>query len=307
MQPLVTVIVPVYNRADIVTRTLDSIYAQTARPLSLILVDNNSTDDSLQVIKEWRESHNTEDFSITVLSETKPGACAARNKGLAHTTTPYVMFFDSDDIMLPNHIESIISVFRSDPDIDIAGNDILHCFLSGKKRIFKFDTTLYSHIFHASFATPRFAARTSIIRQVGGWDEDIRGWNDYELGVRIHTKAHPRMVKLSLPPSTISYQQEESLTGTDFSSRPAVWEMALDRCTAHLSDGKHKHEVRYIELRRVILAAHYRREGSPESKRLFGEAMSREKNPLRRLFYRLAYHYTAAGGRGIAIPARWLL
>ena len=50
----ITVVVPVYNREHLVTRTLDSIAAQDVRPLSLIMVDNNSTDHSLDVVRMWR-------------------------------------------------------------------------------------------------------------------------------------------------------------------------------------------------------------------------------------------------------------
>ncbi|MCM1517297.1 MAG: glycosyltransferase family 2 protein [Pseudoflavonifractor sp.] len=307
MQPLITIIIPVHNRAHIVTRTLDSVYAQTARPLSLILVDNNSTDGSLEVLNRWADTHSSYDFSVTILSEEKPGASAARNRGLRDTITPYVMFFDSDDVMLPGHVRTILDTFHANPEADVVGNDIIHHSLSGKSRTLTFGTSLYSHIFHSSFATQRYAARTSVIRQAGEWDETLRGWDDLELGIRIHLKASPRTIKIKTAPTVETFHQVESLSGTEFASRPHEWETALDRCTVHLSDGLHTRELRYIELRRVILAAHYRREGSPESARLLGEVMSREKNRLRRIFYRIAYYYTAAGGRGIAIPARWVL
>ena len=53
----ITVVVPVYNREHLVTRALDSIAAQDLRPLSLIVVDNNSTDHSLETVRRWAENH----------------------------------------------------------------------------------------------------------------------------------------------------------------------------------------------------------------------------------------------------------
>ena len=73
-RPDISIIVPVFNRSTIVTDTLDSIAAQTERPLALIIVDNNSTDDSLAVVTQWAVRHESPDFSVTVLSETTPGA-----------------------------------------------------------------------------------------------------------------------------------------------------------------------------------------------------------------------------------------
>lgn len=92
-QALISIIIPVFNRAGIVGRTLDSIAAQTLRPLNIILVDNNSSDNTLEVLTQWGKDNSTDDFKITILQEKKPGAAAARNCGLKIVKTPYVMFF----------------------------------------------------------------------------------------------------------------------------------------------------------------------------------------------------------------------
>ena len=73
-----SIIIPVYNREKIVSATLNCVAAQTFRPLNLILVDNNSSDGTLQVLLDFKEAHQTPDFSITVLQESTPGACAAQ-------------------------------------------------------------------------------------------------------------------------------------------------------------------------------------------------------------------------------------
>lgn len=306
MQPQITIVVPVYNRAHIVTRTLDSIQAQTFRPLSLILVDNNSTDKTFEVLSQWANAHRTPDFGITVLQESTPGAAAARNRGLDAVTTPYTMFFDSDDTMEPAHVEKVMEAFNNHPEADIVGYDIRYHLLNGTNKRLLFDKKLYSNIFHATFATQRYTARTDLFRAVGKWDETMDGWNDYELGMRLLLLANPNIIKISTI-TVDTFQQKNSITGTDFSSRTDYWERALDRCAETLAATGHKRELRYIELRRVILAALYRRERSPHASRLLGEVMAREKSAWRRLFYRMAFRYTAAGGRGISIPAKFLL
>ena len=77
-----SIVIPIYNRAGIVCQTLDSIKAQTYRPIHLILVDNNSSDNGLDVAQKWKNENESSDFKITIATQTIPGAAAARNKGV---------------------------------------------------------------------------------------------------------------------------------------------------------------------------------------------------------------------------------
>ena len=88
----ITIIIPVYNRAGIVGPTLDAVAAQTWRPLNVILVDNASTDNTLQVLNQWKKSVERPDFKVEVIEERTPGASAARNAGLRRATTRWTMF-----------------------------------------------------------------------------------------------------------------------------------------------------------------------------------------------------------------------
>ena len=96
---LVSIVIPVYNRAEMVKATLESVRRQTHRPLHLVLVDNNSSDDSLQVLQDFKEKNETPDFKIDVLEEKKQGASIARNTGATVARADWLMFFDSDDTM----------------------------------------------------------------------------------------------------------------------------------------------------------------------------------------------------------------
>ncbi|MDE6693286.1 MAG: glycosyltransferase family 2 protein, partial [Muribaculaceae bacterium] len=90
-----SVIIPVYNRENVVVRTLDSVKAQSYRPIKLILVDNDSADGSLFTLLHWASMNKSDDFVIEVASESTRGAAAARNAGLRLANTPWGMFFDS--------------------------------------------------------------------------------------------------------------------------------------------------------------------------------------------------------------------
>lgn len=303
-----SIIIPVYNRAEVVKATLDSVAKQSLRPLDVILVDNNSTDNTLNVLNEWKNKVETNDFHVTILSESKPGATAARNKGLKVAKTPYTMFFDSDDLMSHNHAQRAIDELTANPDIDIVGWDVDVMTLSEEKTAYRFcdKNILYNHLFHASFATQRFAARTSIFKEVGEWNESLPAWNDYELGVRI-LLANPKIKRLSGKATVTVVLQKESITGTKFSSKPQCWEMALDVIDKALDNSEYQKMKKYIDVRRVILAGFYQREGAfNDAQRLLGEVLSRS-GLYRRMIMRLFFNIISHGGRGIALLARPML
>lgn len=304
----ITVVVPVYNRADIVTRTLDSIASQWLRPLHLVVVDNGSTDETLGVVTNWRETHISSDFFVTILQESKPGACAARNSGLRIVSTPYVMFFDSDDVMESNHVGEVVAAIESNKDVDIVQWGTTRHGLDGKvyRKQCRRGDHLFNHLFHATLATQCWCARTELVRRVGAWDETLMGWNDYELGVRLLLAAK-KVVKMPNSWNVHVYLQENSITGTNYVSGKEKWEESLKKCESVLRQSGRADAIKYIETRRCILAGLYSREQrEDESERLLGEVLSREPKRLRRMFYRFVRGYVAHGGRGVSILAKLL-
>ena len=103
----IDIIVPVYNRAKIVQPTLQAIAAQSFKDYRLVLVDNNSTDDTLQVLEAFKQEHS--DIDVTIVQCATPGAAAARNAGFRASGSEWVMFFDSDDLMDTDLVESYMS------------------------------------------------------------------------------------------------------------------------------------------------------------------------------------------------------
>lgn len=304
----ISVVVPVYNRAEVVKPTLDSIANQSLRPLDVVLVDNNSADNTFEVLNEWKLKVEADDFRVIVLRESKPGAAAARNRGLKEVKTPYTMFFDSDDIMDSGHIKRAVEAFNANPDVDVVGWDVNVKTLSGKDSRYRFcdRDILYNHLFHATFATQRFVARTQLFREAGGWNETLLGWDDYEFGTRI-LLARPSIKKIDRRPSVTVMLQAQSITGTDFSSRPHEWEAALNATEQALLAANRHDMVKYVDVRRVILAGFYYKEDAiQDATRLLCEVQSRS-GWYRRCVMRLFYNIIGHGGRGIALLARPLL
>lgn len=100
---MISVIVPVYNSELFVERCINSILAQTYSNFELILVDDGSTDHSLDVLKEYERR----DPRITVIEQENSGPGLARNTGIEHATGDYIVFVDSDDIVKPDYFEKL--------------------------------------------------------------------------------------------------------------------------------------------------------------------------------------------------------
>lgn len=107
-KPSISIIIPVFNREKLLPETLDSIIAQSFTDWECILVDDSSTDDSYVVMKQYEEKDSR--FRIFKRPvNLKKGANACRNYGFLQTSGKYIKWFDSDDIMLPNHLEIAVT------------------------------------------------------------------------------------------------------------------------------------------------------------------------------------------------------
>lgn len=306
-QEILTIVIPVYNRAAIVERTLDSVAAQTYRPLRLIIVDNNSTDASLSVVREWADAHRSDDFSIEVLSEPRGGAAWARQRGVDAVTTPWILHFDSDDTMRPKHIERVVEGIKGNPNADIVGWDVLTHRCDGSTKIERFHpkAAMVNHLFHSSLSSLRYAVRTDLLNHVGGWETDMRGWDDYVLGVKLLLR-NPVVAKLGDEITVDVYTQDISVSGTSFSEKSGEWEAALDRCQQVILQSGKLEYLRWITARRAILAGHYTAEGNPLGIRELEKASIGLK-PYSRWALRRIHNHVAHRRRGTAWLCRILL
>ncbi len=111
VRPRVSVVVPVFNGAAHVSDAIESVLAQTAGDLELIVVDDGSTDDTAAVIA----GHADRDLRIVPLARPHRGLSAARNAGLAVARADLVAFLDADDVWLPRKLEAQIAWLTAHP------------------------------------------------------------------------------------------------------------------------------------------------------------------------------------------------
>ena len=116
---LVSVIIPAFNRADLIAETLDSIWNQTWRPIEVLIMDDGSTDDTAGAVERWRRDHSSDpSFLLHYRKLEHRGAPAARNDGLLQSQGEFIQFLDSDDVLHPDKLTLQGNVLQSDPKLD---------------------------------------------------------------------------------------------------------------------------------------------------------------------------------------------
>ena len=117
MSSLISVILPVYNREAFVAEAVQSILRQTYRNFELIIIDDGSSDSSLEVVR------NINDSRIKILKNDKNlGVSASRNRGIQEAKGEFIAFMDSDDISAPERFWKQLKLLKNKPEIDICGS-----------------------------------------------------------------------------------------------------------------------------------------------------------------------------------------
>jgi glycosyltransferase involved in cell wall biosynthesis len=110
-KPFFSVIMPVYNRADLVKDSIASVLSQRFDDFELICIDDGSTDNTLLVLKEIAKK----DKRIKLISHQNRGRCAARNEGINAAYGEWIAFLDSDDFYLENHLSIMYQLIQKFP------------------------------------------------------------------------------------------------------------------------------------------------------------------------------------------------
>lgn len=285
-----SIVIPVRDRASLVRATLDSIEAQTCRDFRVILVDNASTDDTLAVLRRWASATT---LDVTVLQEPRPGCGYARNKGLEGVDTRWIMPFDSDDVMPPDHVQSFYEALKKCPKAQVVGWDRMIVDPEGNKiRMARWHSSSirYRTLFHGMMSTQAFATHTSIIKEVGGWDVRLTFMDDRYLSLLI-LNHRPVIVKATGKPVRQYHNPSHSLTGGTYTDRHDSLTHALDVLEA--PEGA-------LDVLRGIIAGKYRSEGSTQ---LAIDLSQKLTTPLGRVAFWLQGH----GCRGVARILRPLI
>jgi len=194
-KPLVSVLIPCHNSAPYIAETLDSVIAQTYTNWECIVVDDHSTDNSMEIVEKYCQQHPDK---IKLYTNPRKGACAARNFAFEKSKGYYIQYLDADDIINPDKLKNQTELLQKSPHhVAVCNtwhfyNTIEEAHNTDKDFIFSTDDpagflinlwggagkTHYTALH--SWLTPRH-----LIKQSGSWDEELLKDQDGEFFARV--------------------------------------------------------------------------------------------------------------------------
>lgn len=186
--PTISVIIPAYNAEKTIQETIESVLNQTFPDLELIIINDGSTDGTLEVISSIKDSR------IQVLSFPNSGAQKSRNRGIEQAVGEYLSFIDADDLWTPDKLERQLKALQDNPEAGVAYSWTDYIDESGEPlpggQHFKYTHHVYERLllgdFIGSGSNPLI--RQEAFSQVGNFDESLLGGQDWEMWIRLASK-----------------------------------------------------------------------------------------------------------------------
>jgi len=190
----IAAIIPLYNGARFIKAALESVFAQTRKPDEIIVVDDGSTDDGPAIVKAMQQDHP----QIVLLTQSNGGQGAARNAGVAQAKSDLIAFLDQDDVWYPHHLAELerallapsplptAYAYSNLDQVDIEGRMFCHRCLDMLPPRESRRPTLMDYLSRDLMILPGASLiRKSVIEEIGGFDERLRGYEDDDLFLRI--------------------------------------------------------------------------------------------------------------------------
>ena len=186
--PLVSVVVPCYNHEKYVKKTIESIINQTYKNIELIVIDDGSKDNSVQVIQEMADKHG-----FTFVHRPNKGLSATLNEGIRLSKGKYFCAIASDDILMLEKIEKQVTFMEANPEYGMCYGKIVYFedtiektseYPNSNKEGWVFDDLLNYGCF---IPAPSTFIKKEVFKSVGGYDESL--WiEDWDMWLRISKK-----------------------------------------------------------------------------------------------------------------------
>lgn len=196
-KPVVSVIVPTFNRAWIVKNAIDSILSQDFHFFEIIIVDDGSSDNTSELLAAYHRD------DIRIIRQTNLGVSAARNRGVAASIGQYIAFLDSDDMWMPNKLSVQLEFFRTHPKARICQTEEIWIRngirVNPKKRHKKPCGMIFEPSLDLCLVSPSAVMmKRSLFKEMDGFDESLRVCEDYDLWLRISCKYPVYLIDIPL-------------------------------------------------------------------------------------------------------------
>ena len=181
-----SIIIPTFNRCELLYRALNSVFKQTYSDYEVIVIDDGSTDDTVEMLQK--------NFTqLRYFYQSNKGVSAARNKGLALAHGRWIAFLDSDDEWLPQKLEKQISLLKAKPDYKICHTEEIWVRngirVNQMKKHRKTGGWIFPHCLPLCAMSPSsILIHRSVFDSIGNFDTSLPACEDYDLWLRITAK-----------------------------------------------------------------------------------------------------------------------
>ncbi|MDQ2833206.1 MAG: glycosyltransferase family 2 protein [Acidobacteriota bacterium] len=188
--PRVDIIIPAYNAAKYLPTAIESVVSQTFEDWRILLVDDGSTDNTVEVVAPYIESLGAR---IKYVKQSNRGLPAARNMAIRHSSAEFLALLDADDVWLPSRLYESMRCFEDRPQVGLAYGRISRIDQAGRL----LDTwggnnawaagkiARYIYMLKVQLPCPTMTFRRKCVEEVGGFDETMRATEDRDLWFRI--------------------------------------------------------------------------------------------------------------------------
>lgn len=256
---MISIVIPLYNKENLIKRTLDSVFLQTCQDFEVIIINDGSTDNS---VKEIENSFT--DPRIRIVSQENSGVSTARNRGIQEANYEYIAFLDADDEWMPDYLENQKRLIEKYPSADIYASNYEFRKPDGHKRLpainrllFNDDTGLIENYFEiASHSDPLLWTSAVVVRKKAfnniKFPEGIKSGEDLLTWARLASNGKIAWSKKPLaiynlgfsnprPPedfdkigASLELLFKENPDNSDIKNYIAFWyKMRMCRCLAH--------------------------------------------------------------------------
>lgn len=199
-----SIIMPLYNGAKYIKKSLNSIMNQTYKNIEIIIIDDCSTDNSIEIVEKIKLENPNVDIKI-FKNKTNQGLIKNRNKGASLAQGEYIMSFDYDDLLSPNHIEIMLNEFDDTTSFVHCGTILID---ENDEILEKIDNHIEKEkwnkhfMVYASFFNFVSGAGAMIskkyIEKVGGWEEKYRNFGDWHLWIKLAHVGTPKYTEKTM-------------------------------------------------------------------------------------------------------------
>ena len=189
----VSVIIPAFNAAATVGRALDSVRAQEGVGVEIIVIDDASGDATADTVRAAiRPGENITLLQLPVNS----GVSAARNAGIRLARAPYLAFLDADDIWLPDKLRQQVAIIEADPAVTLVSCNSRQADAEGRplkeghvnRPPVQGAEAWKTLLVYNFLPTPTVLTRTALVRELGGFDENLAVGEDLDLWIKLATR-----------------------------------------------------------------------------------------------------------------------